>query len=411
MLELSTQDIPASKSLYNRALILKSFEPDLKILSNTQLESEDVQLLKKALIDLSEGKTSFFCGAGAAPLKFLAIRLSRERGAFSIQGTERLFSRPLKSLISILEQVGCTDIQCSSDTLSFSSSGKWPERILVSATQSGQELSALILSSWDLEAECTLEIQSSEVASLSYVEMTLALMMGAGWSGEVQSKERLESILLPKKQFVVLDEVYIEPDMSCIATLALMGALKEGVAFNSMIPSSLQGDQVIFRILRDMGVKIAAKEQKKEVAQGSVFENLPTLQRLEVSKAETFHGIEVDLLSTPDLFPVLAAFSVSAQSPSTFKGLKNLDLKESKRLTKMTELFTQLGVKCEATEDTFKVYSGATLNSEPFTFNPDQDHRLAMVAALLNLQGATIKIESPEVVNKSFPNFWKFFSL
>lgn len=410
MMELSTQDIPASKSLYNRALILKSFEPDLKILCNTQYESEDVQLLKKALNDLSEGKKSFFCGAGAAPLKFLAIRLSREMGTFSIQGTPRLFSRPLGTLLAVLEQVGCSDIECTKDSLTFTSSGLWPEKILVNAAQSGQELSALILSSWDLDKECLLEIQSSEVASLSYIEMTLALMMGAGWSGEIQSKERLESILLPKKQFVVLDEVYVEPDMSCIAALALMGALKEGIAFNSMIPSSLQGDQIVFRILNDMGVKLSGKEQKKDVAQGSVFENLPSLQRLEVFKADSYTGIEVDLISTPDLFPVLAAFSVSAQSPSVFKGLRNLDIKESKRLAKMTELLTQLGVKCEATEDSFKVYSGASLKSEILSFNPDQDHRLAMAAALLKLQGANIHIESPEVVNKSFPNFWDIFS-
>ncbi len=410
MMEVSTQEIPASKSLYNRALIIKSFEPDLNILSNTQHESEDVHLLKKALSELSEGKTKFFCGAGAAPLKFLALRLSREAGSFSIQGTPRLFSRPLTGLLAALEQVGCTDIECSTDTLSFKSSGIWPEKIQVNAAQSGQELSALVLSAWDLEKESIIEILSSEVASLSYIEMTLALMMGAGWSGNVESQQRLESIVLPKKQFVVLDEVYIEPDMSCIAALALMGALKDGIAFNSMIPSSLQGDQVVFRILNDIGVKLSAKEQKKEVAQGSVFENLPSLQRVEVSKAVSYAGLDVDLFSTPDLFPVLAAFSVSAQSSSVFKGLRNLDSKESKRLLKMTELLTHLGVQCESTEDTFKVYAGATLRSEPFNFNPDQDHRLAMAAALLKLQGANIQIENPEVVNKSFPNFWDFFS-
>lgn len=398
MLEVNAAELPPSKSLYNRALIIKSFAPALNILSNSEHVSEDVLLLSKALEELSEGKTTFYCGAGAAPLKFLAIRLSREIGNFSIRGTERLFSRPLEDLKFALEKLGCSRIEFSKDLVSFDSTAKWPMRISIDAAKSSQVLSAILLSSWELDHEVRVEITTPELASISYVEMTLGLLRGAGWAGDVHTSERLEAIILPKNQSVVLDEISIEPDMSCVAVLALIGALKDGIRFTDMPSSSLQGDSVIFPILKSL--------QNPE--RGGDAQLSPEDLSVNVPKVSSFEGFDVDLIATPDLFPVLAAFSVAANSSSTFSGLQNLNFKESKRLGRIHELFNQLGIECKASQNSFKVMAPTSMKTHTLTFNPDQDHRLAMAAALLKLQGANIQIENPEVVNKSFPNFWKY---
>ncbi|MEZ4815366.1 MAG: hypothetical protein R3A80_09220 [Bdellovibrionota bacterium] len=406
MLEVTSKQIPPSKSLYNRALVMQSFEPDLKIVTNSSYESEDVQLFKKALSDFGRGETEFYCGAGAAPFKFLAIRLSRQMGSFVIRGTERLLSRPLDELLSLLSQLGCRDVLLSSDSLSFSSSGEWPTAIEVNVEKSSQELSALILSSWELDEELQVTLVG-DVASSTYLEMTVALMSAAGWSGNLIVNDRLEKVLLPKKQYVVLDEIFVEPDMSCIASLALAGAIKGGAHFFSMLPSSLQGDQLVFPLMAKMGVKLKQKLQKARENEDSFEEQLQLVEVI-VEEASIYSGIEVDLRATPDLFPVLAAFSAKASTPSIFTGLKNLNIKESRRLDRMKELLEGVGVKCELQEDRFKVLPVTDYKLSTFDFDSDKDHRLAMAAALLKLQGALINLKNPEVVNKSFPNFWDF---
>lgn len=407
MFELRSSELPPSKSLYNRALILQSFEPGLKILSNSSFESEDVKFLAKALNDLGEEKKEFFCGAGAAPLKFLALRLSRKKGSFVIRGTERLFSRPLDDLKTLLVKLGSRKVVVSKNSLSFESTADWPETLTINAEKSSQLLSAIALSSWELEKGLEIVLESESVASESYLNMTLSLMAGAGWSGEFKrDNEKSKSLILPKKQFIVLDELYIEPDMSCAAALILAHVLKEGICLRGMIPSSLQGDQVIFSLLREMGYVVEAALDK-EVPEGDVFSNLPQLAQIKIPKLAYRKGIKANLFSTPDLFPVLAAFAARVTSETELGGLKNLNIKESKRLDRMKELLALVGVKTETSEDSFKVFPSESLLADPVSFDPDQDHRLAMAAALLNLQGANIFIQNPEVVAKSFPNFWQ----
>ncbi|MBY0386373.1 3-phosphoshikimate 1-carboxyvinyltransferase, partial [bacterium] len=40
------------------------------------------------------------------------------------------------------------------------------------------------------------------------------------------------------------------------------------------------------------------------------------------------------------------------------------------------------------------------------SFDPDQDHRMAMAAQVANLYGARFQILNPHVVDKSYPQFW-----
>jgi 3-phosphoshikimate 1-carboxyvinyltransferase len=401
LINVEVKDLPPSKSLFNRGLILQSFYPNLLLSSESEIVADDVAHLKTAIEEFAEKKNNFYCGAGAAPLRFLAVRLSREEGSFTLRGTERLFSRPQKDLVDILSQLGCQDIKIEKDRLSFHSSGRWPEKITLNTESTSQILSALMLSSWKLENPIEVELLG-DMSSWSYAAMTLGLLTQMGWQGGIvfaEGDEKKKILKLPKGQELALDEIMIEPDMSCIATLAVLGAWDDGIRFWSLPAGSLQGDARIFSLLQEMGVKIVVNPT----------EFPPGFETIRVEKAKSYKGIEVDLKSTPDLFPVLAVFCSRAETMSKLSGLENLNSKESKRLEKIRDLLTSVGVPCEISGGTFTIQPVQKIKAVELDFDSDEDHRLAMAASLLNLQGTKLKIQKPEVVQKSFPNFWEFF--
>jgi 3-phosphoshikimate 1-carboxyvinyltransferase len=45
--------------------------------------------------------------------------------------------------------------------------------------------------------------------------------------------------------------------------------------------------------------------------------------------------------------------------------------------------------------------------STPVLIDPHDDHRIAMALALVGLRRPGITIADPEVVGKSYPNFWR----
>ncbi len=401
VVEISSSSLASSKSLLNRALIVHSFFPELKLHYNQQFLGDDVLHLQESLKDLGHKKV-FNCGDGAAPLRFLAVRLSRLKGSFTIEGSQRLFSRPQESLLSVLSQLGCKNISLKEKSLSFESSGMWPSSVSLATDQTSQVYSALLLSSWELAQD--LEIRcSSLMASESYAHMTELMLQELGLCFERKS----EFIRVKAQQETKLTKYSVEPDMSCAAAVGALGLIKKGVILKDLPENSLQGDRLFFELLSSMGADfLISKEEHKKIKI--------------VIHPSLLVGIDVNLASTPDLFPVLAALASRAISKSTFRGLNNLNIKESPRLNRIHELLESLGVKSQIVSNKEKIssvafevlpasFSKQLWSRQMLPFSPDKDHRLAMAAAILKLSGAPLEILSPECVQKSFPNFWSIF--
>lgn len=112
-------------------------------------------------------------------------------------------------------------------------------------------------------------------------------------------------------------------------------------------------------------------------------------------------------MNTPDLFPVLAVLCARAQGESKLSDLLHLSVKESDRLQNTIHLLERLGRKTTLQGTTLLIEG----ESAPFEghgiFDPDQDHRMAMAAQVANLYGTKFEILNPEVVEKSYPQFWQ----
>jgi 3-phosphoshikimate 1-carboxyvinyltransferase len=98
-----------------------------------------------------------------------------------------------------------------------------------------------------------------------------------------------------------------------------------------------------------------------------------------------------------------------AEGKSVLYGAPHLKAKESDRIQKTSELLTVMQITHQAKSDGIEI-QGKVSASKPSTrikFSPDQDHRMAMAAALAKSFGYNLHIQTPEVVQKSFPQFWQ----
>ncbi len=122
-------------------------------------------------------------------------------------------------------------------------------------------------------------------------------------------------------------------------------------------------------------------------------------------------GIEPDPSVVPsmvDEFPILFIAAACAQGKSVFRGLEELRVKESDRITVMAEGLRIIGVDVEELEDGLIVYGrGGDPLPGGGTIATRLDHRIAMSFAIAGLVSAQpITIDDAEPVATSFPTFF-----
>jgi len=109
------------------------------------------------------------------------------------------------------------------------------------------------------------------------------------------------------------------------------------------------------------------------------------------------------MIDLSDLVPTLAAVAVFADSRTDIHGVGFIRHKESDRLSALCEELRKAGVDAVDNPDGL-VVEPSTPHSA--TLGTHHDHRLAMAFALVGLGSSGIIVEDPDVVSKSWPDFW-----
>lgn len=378
----------ASKSLFNRALIVKSYEPKLKIIGESHCD--DVLHLQKIVEQLSNTK-EFECGEAGTILRFLALRLSRQPGVYVLKGSERLFSRPNDDLMFVLDQLGVTAAM-QGNSLVIESQG-WKKPLIpvkVHREKSSQFSSGLLLNCWDLPFELEFELVGNAVSD-AYFKMTMDFVQAMGLS--VQSSAQRWKVKPGQK--VTATEVSIEPDYSSMFAVSAVAAICGAAQFNNLTANSLQPDFQFISFLKQMGVPM------KLVG-----------TTLSVARAEELQPANFILRDSPDLFPSLAVLCAFANGESKLIGAPQLVYKESDRLKRTKDLLAAMGVQSEVKEQGLVIQGvGRKPTVRHFEFDADQDHRMAMAAGILVREGWPVKLIGHKCVKKSFPGFWKAIGL
>ncbi len=387
---LRSIEISSSKSLMNRALIIQSYFPEVKIHGHSNCE--DVVHLRESLGRM-KSEQELFVGEGGTTLRFLALRVSRIPGSWILRGKESLFGRPQQGLISLMKQLG-VESDWQKDFVKIQSQGwKIPkDEIQIDVSASSQFATSLVLNSWDLPGELKFSILKN-ANSEGYFDLSLDMAKDAGLvlreSFNVTNNHRQFSI--SAKQKVKTDSLNLEIDVSSAFTMACLAALHQDTEIKNFPFSSIQPDREFLNIFQRMRINCS-----------------PYQDFLKIEKAKALSAVEVNLKNCPDLFPVLAVLCSQAEGTSRIYGATQLVHKESNRLLKTKELLDLCLIPNVLLKDSLEISGSKNVEKkDEFVFDPQSDHRMAMAAAVLKSVGYRIKIIHPEVVDKSFPEFWE----
>ena len=389
-------ELAPSKSQLLRHFLLATWNPELLGSLRGRSSAEDVRAAEGATEAWNQGHRTFTVGASATWLRLLALRLTRVPGTYTLLGSPRLFERPQGSLRGVLRALG-TEVAPAP--------GRWEVRVekviplakafaLVSASleETSQVASALVLNAWNDVHGAELRVPAAAV-SLTYLEMSLGVVTAFG--GEVTRDGDLIRVRAVQPP-IPPHSLGLEADASTAFTVAVLGLLG-GKACIRNFPdeNSRQADLRFLDLFTQMGIQFTRS--------GRTFEIL----RQDVA---TLRPLSANIAHCPDLFPVLAALLAFVPGRSELRGAAHLEGKESPRITKTAELLRALGRKVEVFSDGLAITGDSSLPPSPFTFDPEDDHRMAFAAAVLGAQGGRLRLLTPEVVTKSFPELWSHFS-
>lgn len=377
--------LPASKSISNRALILDALSGNLSTITNLAT-ARDTQLMKSLLA--SDGKTIDAKDAGTT-MRFLTAYFALTDQNKVMTGTSRMKERPIKLLVDALKRIGAEIEYLEKEgfpPLKIQGfKGQQIGAVILPGNISSQYISALMMLAPTLPDGLSIQLQG-KVGSWPYIEMTAALMAEFGAQFFLKN-ERI--VILPSKYHP--SSLRIEADWSAISYwLAMVALAKEAeIVLGGVSAHSIQGDQVVIQIMEKLGVKTS-------------FDG----NDLILTKTNhTAKELIWDFTDCPDLAQTVLPVCAMKGVRGIFTGLESLYIKETDRVAALQNELAKVGAKLEKkTKGNFELIAGG-LPKEKIKINTYHDHRMAMGfapwATLMNLE-----IEDPEVVNKSYPEFW-----
>lgn len=399
--------VPGSKSYTNRALILAALAKGKSTLTGF-LKSDDaywcIESLRRLGIQLEmeedeitiEGcngqwpvkEAELFIGAAGTIARFLPGALAVcQGGSWQIDGIEQLRGRPLSPLIDALRKLGAEiDYQSAQEGLPIrvKGTGLRGGSITIPGHVSSQFLSGLLIASSYARDPVTIQVEHGLVQP-DYIGITLQLMKQFG--AKVEHDEGYERFTVYPTGYTG-GEITLEADASTANYFLTLAALTGGrVRVENVGYHSYQPDAKFIDILEMMGC---------EVDKGETY--------LEVKGAKQLRGgFDIDMKPMSDQALTIAALAPFADAPINVYNVAHIRTHESDRIAVICQALTKMGIKVEEREDGFKIYPGTPRGAR---LNPHDDHRQAMVFALLSVKVPGIVIEDPGCVSKTCPGFF-----
>ena len=383
-------DLPASKSISNRVLLLNALCATPGRLSNlAQCDDTDAVLSALAQPDASEVNI----GAAGTAMRFLtAYFATREGREVVIVGTERMRQRPIGVLVDALRQLGADIEYVEAEgypPLKITGTRLHGGALTVSGSVSSQYITAILLIA-PVIGGITLTIEG-EIMSRPYIDMTLALMARYG----VKAEWRENVIHVPAGEYTALDFT-VEADWSAASYWWAMQAIvpQSRISLKGLEPQSLQGDSRIAELMSQMGVTGNWCGRYLDLrSNGGVG-----------CCCSTF----ADLSGTPDIAQTLVVMLCLMGRPFRITGLRTLRIKETDRLEALRTELRKLGyvVKVDGDDAISWHFETTAAEASPHicTYH---DHRMAMAFAPAAIRFPGLIIDDAQVVSKSYPLFWE----
>lgn len=388
--------LPPSKSISNRALIISALTENAKETENLSA-CDDTLVMVRALREMPP--VIDVEGSGTA-MRFLTAYLSIQEGTRVITGSERMKQRPIRILVEALRRMGAQIEYLEEE-------GFPPLRIIggkidggkteMQADVSSQYVSALLLIGPTLPKGLEIRLIGS-ITSRPYIDLTLCVMRDFGAKADWTSADTIK--VEPGGYQPV--RFAIESDWTAASywyeLVALSRHSDPQVSLQGLIDGSRQGDATVRYLFSMMGVKT------KFATEGQGFPTEVTLKKHD----HRLPHMDYDFINQPDLAQTLIVSCCLKEIPFRFKGLSTLRIKESDRIEALRNELRKLGYIVEVEGEDELVWDGQRTQAEAHpVIETYDDHRMALAFAPACMVFPSITINHPEVVYKSYPDFWK----
>jgi len=376
--------LPLSKSINNRLLIMRALSGG-KVDIEGESSAEDVQYLKRAI---HSDSPELYMGDGGTAIRFGLAWAAITPGVRTITGSERLMQRPIADLVDDLNRIGA-DIEYTEKKGFAPLVVKGKElrggELAPRGNTSSQFISALLLIAPYCREGLVLNLSSDQV-SLPYISITVALLKLAG--ADVNESEN--QIRVAPGGYKPCS-IAVEPDWSGASYFYAWQALARfpKIELAALDNHSIQGDRNGVKPFRDFGVTEDFEPSSLVLKPGK--RNLPS---------------EINFLDSPDLAQTFAACAAGLRHRLKLTGLQTLRVKETDRIAALQAELAKCGVTCQSGADFIALTAFEPPQGIP-RIKTYRDHRMAMAFAPLVIQLGEIEIEDPDVVAKSFPNYWE----
>lgn len=388
-------NLPASKSISNRALIIHALAGGAVLPSNLS-DCDDTEVIINALQNMPH--VIDIKAAGTA-MRFMTAYLSVTPGEHILTGTERMKHRPIRILVDALRRLGA-EISYENEEgyppLRINGSTLEGGQIDVEGNISSQYISALLMIGPALQRGLELRL-TGDIISRPYIDLTLCVMRDFGAEVDWTSADTITVKPKPYSQ----REFFIENDWSAASywyeQLVMTTDAEAEVRLSGLTDGSRQGDSAVRYLFNMLGVKTTFGTREKGV---------PTTVTLRKSGGLPVR-LDYDFKNQPDMAQTFVVCCAVMGVPFRFTGLSTLKIKETDRIEALKTELRKLGYVIKEGEPGSLLWDGARCEPTPnAAIDTYEDHRMAMAFAPVALRMPEVRINNPQVVSKSYPHYW-----
>lgn len=386
-----TVDLPASKSISNRMLIIRALAEHNFEIKNIS-DSDDTNVMLKAF---SENKDIVDIHHAGTSMRFLTAYFAATSQRKTLTGSDRMKNRPIKELVNALNQLGANIVYAEKEGYPpVITSGKplAGNHITINGSISSQYITALLLIAPVLPNGLTIDI-TGKLMSSSYVALTLELMkqfgVNATWEGN--------SIYVPHQSYKGT-EASVEGDWSGASYWYEIAALSKeaDIIINGLSENSLQGDSALATIYEGLGVKTTYKNNAVQLTKCAV----------------TAKKLKYNFIDNPDSVQTAVVTSCLLGIPFTISGAETLRIKETDRIAALQIEMKKLGFVIEEPRPGTLSWEGQTCEPQKqIAIDTYNDHRMALAFAPAAMRFKNVTINDAMVVTKSYPKYWEHLKM
>ena len=354
-----TINLPGSKSVSNRALLLAALAHGKTVLTNL-LDSDDVRHMLNALTALgvsytlsadrtrceiignggplhAESARELFLGNAGTAMRPLAAALCLGSNDIVLTGEPRMKERPIGHLVDALRQGGAkiTYLEQENYPPLRLQGGFTGGNVDVDGSVSSQFLTALLMTA-PLAPEDTVIRIKGDLVSKPYIDITLNLMKTFGV--EIENQHYQQFVVKGGQSYQSPGTYLVEGDASSASYFLAAAAIRGGtVKVTGIGRNSMQGDIRFADVLEKMGATICWGDDYISCTRGEL------------------NAIDMDMNHIPDAAMTIATAALFAKGTTTLRNIYNWRVKETDRLFAMATELRKVGAEVEEGHDFIRI--------------------------------------------------------